>query len=1145
MASLNSGQLSAREIFTAARAIADSKQCEEYLNDQCGQDLLLRKKVAGLLAAAWKDADVDRLDVMVDAFGADETVAYVPDRQVANDLTQLREIGHYKLLEQIGQGGFGTVYMAEQTAPVRRKVAVKILKPGMDSSEVIARFEAERQALAMMDHPNISRVIDGGTTETGRPYFVMELVRGIPVTEYCDEARLTTEERLELFIDICKAVQHAHQKGIIHRDLKPSNVLVTMHDDKAVPKVIDFGIAKALNQQLTDRTLFTGYQQLLGTPLYMSPEQAQMSGIDIDTRSDVYSLGVMLYELLTGTPPFDKESLSKASFDDLRRIIREQEPPRPSARVTTLNAQARTTMADRRRVDRRCVSDELRGELDWIVMKALEKDRNRRYESVSAMAADLRRYLCDEPVQACPPALWYRVQKFSRKNRIWLTTSAVCAVMLVAASGVSVVYAVQAQMAKQHAQEQREDAIAARKESEKRLQQSRVDFDRALSSLDAIVSEASSVKFAQLPGVEAVRADILLKAMTFYDEIIADHDDDPYARARRAVALHTIAKIHEANGEPRRFLEELNKAIVEMESVLNECPDENRYRASMVDMLFSRMHMGHQAFGICVTDAKQCLELTRQIENSGTPVHPPWMGLLTYKVAEMMRNDSAEAEHFVRESMRVTSEAGIDPVPGAVIWLATQHASAGRKEDAVNRYTEGIALLDRRAKDPFNPSQHIERCIASTERSALAEVLESMKKFEESETLFRRAFNDSVVLAQEYRTMDWYHQMLYFRSVELLEFLNRRSRLAEATSVIEQLEQSFASSKTLHMIKATWAELSGDAEGARGNFETAASIDRSDSTIPRHFAALLMRQKERVAAIREFQKSIAIEPGQWWIYKQLARMHFDEERFDDVIDDLRNAIVINPQDLSTMTSLDLEKIASLTSSDFQRSYLELANKAVELNQNSWQSLIMRSMVSTVVGDGLQGRVDLRVLVATDLNDLYLMCEAALLSARLREDSFYSGFCQKSYDRFAGDADSEERHIIVWTAVLAPHGFADYRGLRELAPKIESLGVESLGDLVDLGALEFRSGNFAAARTYLRNAIQKQVETDEQESQLCYAKYFLAMTEHDLNDAVEANLQLESANRLAKQVFAKSPKWNRAMTIRLLQDEVNRHLNAVQ
>jgi serine/threonine protein kinase len=287
----------------------------------------------------------------------------------------------------------------------------------MDTRQVVARFEAERQALALMDHPHIAKVFDGGTTASGRPYFVMELVKGVPITDYCDRERLTTRQRLELFLSVCQAVQHAHQKGIIHRDLKPSNVLVEVHDVIPVVKVIDFGIAKATGQQLTDKTLFTGFAQLIGTPLYMSPEQAGQSSLDVDTRSDVYALGVLLYELLTGTTPFESETLKKVGLDEMRRIIREEEPPTPSQRLSTLEAKACSTVSERRGVDERRLRQLLQGELDWIVMKALEKDRNRRYESASAMAADVQRYLNDEPVAACPPSAGYRLRKYARRHR--------------------------------------------------------------------------------------------------------------------------------------------------------------------------------------------------------------------------------------------------------------------------------------------------------------------------------------------------------------------------------------------------------------------------------------------------------------------------------------------------------------------------------------------------------------------------------------------------------------------------------------------------------------------------------------------------------------------------------------------------------
>jgi serine/threonine protein kinase/Flp pilus assembly protein TadD len=341
-----------------------------------------------------------------------------------------QRIGRYKLLEQIGEGGFGEVYMAEQIEPVQRKVALKIIKAGMDSRQVIARFEAERQALALMDHPNIARVLDAGATESGRPYFVMELVRGISITTYCDQKKLSTGERLQLFIEVCHAVQHAHQKAVIHRDLKPSNVLVTLHDGKPVPKVIDFGIAKALGQKLTDKTLFTGFVQMMGTPAYMSPEQAEMSGLDIDTRSDIYSLGVLLYELLTGQTPFDAKEFAAAGLDGMRRIIREKDPLKPSTRLSSLTAAEQTTVARCRQVDPPRLIHLVRGDLDWVVMKCLEKDRSRRYDTANGVAREIERFLKDEPVVARPPSNLYRFQKLVLRNRLAFAAASAVAVAL-------------------------------------------------------------------------------------------------------------------------------------------------------------------------------------------------------------------------------------------------------------------------------------------------------------------------------------------------------------------------------------------------------------------------------------------------------------------------------------------------------------------------------------------------------------------------------------------------------------------------------------------------------------------------------------------------------------------------------------------
>jgi tRNA A-37 threonylcarbamoyl transferase component Bud32 len=374
--------------------------------------------------------------------------------------------GRYKLIEAIAEGGMGTVWMAEQREPVKRKVAIKLVKAGMDSRQVLARFEAERQALALMDHPNIAKVFDGGMTDQGRPFFVMEYVKGVPLTYYCDQARLSLKERLNLFIPVCQAVQHAHQKGIIHRDLKPSNILICLYDGKPVPKVIDFGLAKAMHQSLTEQTLHTAFGMMVGTPLYMSPEQAEHNNLDVDIRTDIYSLGVILYELLTGTTPLEKQQLKEAAYNEILRLIKDVEPPKPSTRLS--GSASLPNIAAQRNIDPKQLRKSLTGDLDWIVMKTLEKDRMRRYESVSALVNEIHRYLDGQPVEACPPSATYRLRKFASRHRTWVTVSAAFLFLIVGSSVVSWILLAQAQFA-------RNQAVAAQASSQK-------ERDRALDA---------------------------------------------------------------------------------------------------------------------------------------------------------------------------------------------------------------------------------------------------------------------------------------------------------------------------------------------------------------------------------------------------------------------------------------------------------------------------------------------------------------------------------------------------------------------------------------------------------------------------------------------------------------------------------------
>ena len=669
-------------LFEAARQLPTSKEREDYLQTACGQDPALRQRVEALLQAEMQAGEFLSAPLAtLEADSASGGTTVEPLAEKPGD-----RIGRYKLLQQIGEGGCGVVYMAEQQEPVRRRVALKVIKPGMDSRQVLARFEAERQALALMDHPNIARVLDAGATANGRPFFVMELVKGVRITDYCDQNQLSTPQRLELFVQICQAIQHAHQKGIIHRDIKPSNILVTLHDSVPVPKVIDFGIAKATTgQQLTDKTLFTAFEQFVGTPAYMSPEQVELSGLDVDTRSDIYSLGVLLYELLTGKTPFDAKELMAAGLEAMRRTIREKDPVRPSTRLSTMLAGELTTTARHRHCEAVKLIALLRGDLDWIVMKTLEKDRSRRYETANGLAMDVRRYLADEPVLARPPSRAYRLQKLIRRNKVVFGAASAAVTSLLIGLLVSGLSIVSEKKQRHIAEEQRNRATTAQNHAQLAQQLADKRAGQLLSALRLFRSGVTNLSEAETffrdtietqrksSGSNAVELASWLQYLAMIQDI---EQKEPQAAAslREALALQkkTLAEgcpeMIDTTVQLAMTLQSLDKTE-EAESVFRDAVKQLRVAAAA-----NPAHVSHY-FGIALHHLAEVLRKEKKL-GEALPLaneaitqyerHPEWPGgervhaqqvLAAVLEATGDSTDSQSALKRLRQSQRLLAEA--------------------------------------------------------------------------------------------------------------------------------------------------------------------------------------------------------------------------------------------------------------------------------------------------------------------------------------------------------------------------------------------------------------------------------------------------------------------------------------------------------
>jgi serine/threonine protein kinase len=669
----------AKSIFLEAIDQHAPARWPAFLEQACGGDGHLRAEVEKLLRA---QAEIG-------------SFVEAPDFTLPKSIEELigerpgTTIGPYRLLQQIGEGGMGVVYLAEQEKPVRRRVALKVIKPGMDTAQVIARFESERQALALMDHPNVARVLDAGATDSGRPYFVMELVQGGPITEFCDQQRLAPEARLKLFLDVCQAIQHAHHKGVIHRDIKPSNVLVTLHDGAPVVKVIDFGIAKATVQKLTERTLVTAHGQMVGTPAYMSPEQAEMSGLDIDTRTDVYALGVLLYELLTGTTPLEGERLRRAGFAEVQRLIREAEAPRPSTRLSSLGDSA-AALAGNRGLDVKRLTQLLASDLDWVVMKALEKDRNRRYETPGSFAEDVDRYLRREAVLARPPSTAYKVRKFAQRNRAAVLTAAAVAAALLVGAAVATWQAVVATRAK-------EDALAAagaEKAAKELAQASEAETKAVLEFVEKRVFAAARPEGqAWGLGHTVSLRQLIEAALPFVEKSFASQ---PLVEARLRLTL----------GESFRYLGEAQTAAEQCERARalytrHLGPDHPDTLASMHNLARNYAALGR------FTEALQLREETLALRKARLgPDHPDTlrsMSCLASSYADLRRRADALA---LREKTLALLKEKLGPdhpdTLRSMYELASSYAVLGRQDDALE--LRETTLARRKARlGPHHP----------------------------------------------------------------------------------------------------------------------------------------------------------------------------------------------------------------------------------------------------------------------------------------------------------------------------------------------------------------------------------------------------------------------------------------------------------
>jgi serine/threonine protein kinase/tetratricopeptide (TPR) repeat protein len=1134
---MNADAQKARSIFLEAVEQCTPDQWGAFLQQACAGDEALRRRVDMLLRAHQQPNSLLDCPAPAVASTVDEPITERPGTI----------LGPYKLLQQIGEGGMGTVYMAEQTQPVQRKVALKITKPGMDSRQVISRFEAERQALALMDHPHIAKVLDAGTTETGRPYFVMELVKGVPITRYCDEHRLTLRQRLELFVPVCQAVQHAHQKGIIHRDLKPSNILVAEYDDKPVAKVIDFGVAKATGPKLTDRTMFTEFGQIVGTVEYMSPEQAKLNALDIDTRSDTYALGVLLYELLTGTTPFDRKRLQAAAFDEMLRIIREEEPPKPSTRLST--TEELPSIAANRSLEPRKLSGLVRGDLDWIVMKALEKDRNRRYETASGLAADVQRYLHDEAVQACPPSAWYKFRKFARRQRTALAM-AVCVVLAFAGIAGGIGWALRDRAAREEGiererlarEEALDQAVQGTLEETGPLME-RGKWPEALEVVErAEKLLAAAGRTERPPRLLELQKD-LMRAQRLEDIYLQPIPDvtSSVITAIRGGTEHTLQQQLASSEEEffwgrkqdERFAKAFQEFDIDIEAL---APAEAAarigrtcIRESLVQALDQWAAMHKRAYGGDEDPIwKKLVEIARQADPDD------WRN--RFREALLGRDRPALEKLADAVSLRE-----VPPATAYLLGQALRELGALDKALAVLReahrhrpedfwLNDGLGALNR---DGFRPPRYSDALRYYTAAMAVRPRSVMMRHLVASTLQGTGALDEAIA---EYSTaialdpenaMGWNNRAMAYADLHQYD-----KALADYSKAIALDPENAVGWNNRAMAYADLHQY----DKALADYSKAIELDPkyAQAFNDRGFRYKELHQYDK--ALADLNKAIELDPEGATAWANRGHTYTELHQYEKALADFSKAIELEPKQVALWANRGVV-YSRLGQYDNARADYD---KGLELDAKSSVLWFNRGSAFANLSQWDKAIASLSQAIELDPGDPGPRYARALACLQLGDQPGYRKACADMLAHFGSSLSPGAVDTTAWACVQIPDGLDDWSRLVQLTEKTLAADRDNSNRLTTLGAVLYRAGRFQESARRLTEAEAAFLKAKDPAKTMAYTFLFLAMTQQRLGHTELAKEWLAKAVREIDQPSPERAKinqtWNQRLTLGLLRGE---------